>query len=252
MTDRKVVWITGAGSGIGRAAAILLARDGHHLVLTGRRPDALEETAAQARRSAPTAEIAVMPADFTKAPALAAVVDETLKRFGRLDVVVGAAGNNLTDRMWSQLKPEQMDYLLDGNLRGQIYTAAAALPAMRAQKDGLFVFVGSQAGVGVGLVSGPMYTTAKHGLTAMSHTLNVEECVNGIRACCVCPGEVDTPMLAKRPKKLTAEELAKILKAEDVAEVIAFVVRTPAHVCLNQIWVTPTFNRGYIAQHPRR
>jgi NADP-dependent 3-hydroxy acid dehydrogenase YdfG len=93
-----------------------------------------------------------------------------------------------------------------------------------------------------------MYTTTKHGLTALSHAINVEECVNGIRACAIHPGEVDTPMLAQRPKKLSAEELATVLRAEDVAEVVRFVVETPAHVCLNEVWVTPTHNRGYVAQ----
>ncbi|MBM3524621.1 MAG: SDR family NAD(P)-dependent oxidoreductase, partial [Alphaproteobacteria bacterium] len=100
----------------------------------------------------------------------------------------------------------------------------------------------------VGGLSGPMYTTTKHGVTALAHSINVEECINGIRACALHPGEVDTPMLAKRPRKLTPEELAKVLKPEDVAAVIRHVVDTPAHVCLNEIWVTPTYNRGYIAQ----
>jgi len=189
-----------------------------------------------------------MPGDLARRADAEAIVAAILARHARLDAVVGAAGVNVTRRMWSELTPADMDYLLDGNLRSQMYTVAAALPAMRAQKDGVLAIVSSIAGRVVGALSGPMYTTTKHGLTALSHAINVEECVNGIRACAIHPGEVDTPMLAQRPKKLSAEELATVLRAEDVAEVVRFVVETPAHVCLNEIWVTPTHNRGYVAQ----
>lgn len=247
----RTIWITGAGTGIGRASVIALAKAGHRLVLTGRRSAPLEESAGLAKVAKPGAELTVMPGDLSKRAEAEAIVAAIKRKHDRLDVVVGAAGVNVTKRMWSELTAADMDYLLDGNLRNQMYTVAAALPLMRAQKDGLFVIISSVAGRSVGGLSGPMYTTTKHGLTALSHSINVEECVNGIRACAVHPGEVDTPMLAQRPKKLTADELAKVLKPEDVADVVRYVVDTPAHVCLNEIWVTPTYNRGYVAQLPR-
>lgn len=244
----KTIWITGAGTGIGRACAVSLAAAGHRVILSGRRKEPLQETAALARAAKPDAAIAVMPGDLSRRAKAEAIVAAIVKKSGRLDAVVGAAGVNVTRRMWSQLSAEDMDALLDGNLRNQMYTVAAALPVMRAQKDGVFALISSMAGRNVGGLSGPMYTATKHALTALSHSINVEECVNGIRSCAVQPGEVDTPMLAKRPKKLTAAELATVLRPEDVAEVVRFVVETPKHVCLNEIWVTPTWNRGYVAQ----
>ena len=248
MTTEKIIWLTGSGTGIGRAAAMALAAQGHRLVLTGRRPEPLEETALLCRQTNAKSIVHTAPGDLSKIEVAQRLVADIVTRHGRLDVVVGAAGVNVTPRMWSQLTPANMDYLLDGNLRNQMYTVLATLPVMRAQKDGLFVIVSSIAGRAVGALSGPMYTTTKHGLTALSHSINVEECANGIRACAVHPGEVDTPMLAQRPRQLSAAELATVLKPEDVAAVIRFVVDTPAHVCLNEIWVTPTHNRGYIAQ----
>lgn len=248
LTTEKIIWLTGSGTGIGRASAVALAAQGHRLILTGRRTEPLEETARLCRQANAKAVVQVAPGDLSKMEAAQTIVADIVKRHGRLDVVVGAAGVNLPERMWAELTPANMDYLLDGNLRNQMYTVLAALPTMRAQKDGLFVIVSSLAGRSVGALSGPMYTTTKHGLTAMSHSINVEECANGIRACAVHPGEVDTPMLAQRPKRLTAAELATVLKAEDVASVIRFVVDTPAHICLNEIWVTPTHNRSYLAQ----
>ncbi|MBL8697566.1 MAG: SDR family NAD(P)-dependent oxidoreductase [Alphaproteobacteria bacterium] len=248
MAQSKVVWVTGAGTGIGAAAAVALARSGHAVVLSGRRREPLEQAAAAARAADPKADVTVEVGDLSKRAEAEGVVDRILARAGRIDAVVASAGVNVTKRMWSELSAADMDYLLDGNLRSQMYTVAAALPAMRARKDGLFVLVSSIAGRVVGGLSGPMYTTTKHAVTALSHSVNVEECINGIRSCALHPGEVDTPMLAKRPKKLTPEELARVLKPADVAAVIAHVVDTPAHVCLNEIWITPTYNRGYIAQ----
>jgi NADP-dependent 3-hydroxy acid dehydrogenase YdfG len=245
--NSKTIWITGAGTGIGRACAIALAKAGHRLVLSGRRKEPLQETAALAKAAKPGADVTVMAGDLSKRTKAEAIVAAITKKHKRLDAVVGAAGVNVTKRMWSELSREDMDALLDGNLRNQMYTVAAALPVMRAQKDGVFAIISSMAGRTVGGLSGPMYTATKHGLTALSHAINVEECVNGIRSCAVQPGEVDTPMLAKRPKKLTPKELATVLKPEDVAEVVRFVVETPKNVCLNEIWVTPTWNRGYVA-----
>jgi len=248
LTTEKIIWLTGSGTGIGRASAMALATPGNRLILTGRRTEPLEETATLCRQANAKAAVEIAPGDLSKIEIAQAIVADIVKRHGRLDVVVGAAGVNVTPRMWSELTPANMDYLLDGNLRNQMYTVLASLPPMRAQKDGLYVIVSSVAGRSVGALSGPMYTTTKHGLTALSHSINVEECANGIRACAVHPGEVDTPMLAQRPKKLSAAELATVLKPEDVAAVIRFVVDTPARVCLNEIWVTPTHNRGYLAQ----
>jgi NADP-dependent 3-hydroxy acid dehydrogenase YdfG len=251
MAGGKTIWITGAGTGIGRACAIALAREGHAVTLSGRRVAPLEETAALARDARADSVVDVMPGDLSDRAEAERIAAAIQARHGRLDCVVGAAGVNVKARMWSELSAGDMDALLDGNLRNQMYTVAAALPLMRARRDGLFIIVSSIAGRTVAALSGPMYTTTKHGLTALAHSINVEECVNGIRACALHPGEVDTPLLAQRPKQLSPAELATVLRPEDVAAVVAFVVGTPAHVCLNEIWVTPTHNRGYVAQMGR-
>jgi NADP-dependent 3-hydroxy acid dehydrogenase YdfG len=248
MSGTKTIWITGAGTGIGRACAIALAAAGHAVTLSGRRTAPLEETVALARDAGASAAMDVMPGDLSDRATAERIAAAIHTRHGRLDCVVGAAGVNVKQRMWSELSPADMDGLLDGNLRNQMYTVAAALPFMRARRDGLFVIVSSIAGRMVSALSGPMYTATKHGLTALAHSINVEECANGIRACALHPGEVDTPLLAQRPKQLSAAELATVLRPEDVAAVVAFIVSMPPHVCLNEIWITPTHNRAYIAQ----
>jgi NADP-dependent 3-hydroxy acid dehydrogenase YdfG len=140
-----------------------------------------------------------------------------------------------------------VDELVRGNLSSAFYAATVALPMMRAQKDGVLIHTASMAGRNVSPLSGPGYTAAKHGVVAMSHAINQEECVNGIRSCVICPGEVATPILDKRPNPVGAEERAKMVQSEDVGDLVRYVACLPPHVVLNEIWITPTWNRSYVA-----
>jgi NADP-dependent 3-hydroxy acid dehydrogenase YdfG len=167
-------------------------------------------------------------------------------KFGRLDILVNNAGINITDRQWSKLKPAAIEGVVAANLSGAFYCVTAALPIMRAQGDGLLIHTASVAGLWPSIVSGAVYSATKHGVVAMSHTINMEECVNGIRSCVICPGEVATPILDKRPVPVSAEDRAKMLQPEDCGDLIRYVARLPKHVCLNEIVITPTWNRGYV------
>jgi NADP-dependent 3-hydroxy acid dehydrogenase YdfG len=242
--DGKIAWVTGAGTGIGEAAAIELARQGAVVVLTGRRKEPLQAVADKIAKTGGKAT--VHPADVTKATAVQQVSDAIRSAHGRLDIVVNNAGMNIADRAWNRLKPGGADAVIQGNLTSAFYVVQAALPMMRAQKDGVIIHTASWAGRFIGPVSGPAYTASKHGMVAMSHTINLEECRNGIRSCVVCPGEVATPILANRPIPETAETMARMVQPEDMGRIIAFVAAQPAHVCINEIVVSPTHNRGYI------
>ena len=152
-------------------------------------------------------------ADVTKAAAVQKVADAIRAAHGRLDIVVNNAGMNVPERAWNKLKPEGADAVITGNLTSAFYVVQAVLPIMRAQKDGIIIHTASWAGRFIGPVSGPAYTAAKHGMVAMSHTINLEECRNGIRSCVVCPGEVATPILVNRPIPETPETLARMVQS---------------------------------------
>jgi NADP-dependent 3-hydroxy acid dehydrogenase YdfG len=241
----KIAWVTGAGSGIGEAAALKLAEEGATLVLTGRRAAPLEALAARIRAAGGTAE--VQPADLMEKDAVKAVGAFIAGRFGRLDILVNNAGLNITPRRWSVLSPEGVDELVRGNLSSAMYCVTVALPLMRAQKDGVLIHTASMAGRVISPLSGAGYTAAKHGVVAMSHTINMEEGVNGIRSCVVCPGEVATPILDKRPNPVSAEERARMVQSEDVGDLIRYVACLPPHVVLNEVWINPAWNRSYVA-----
>jgi NAD(P)-dependent dehydrogenase (short-subunit alcohol dehydrogenase family) len=240
----KVAWITGAGSGIGEAGAVALAQGGAVVVLTGRRVAQLEAVAARIAKEGGTAR--VQAADVTKPAAVQGVADAIRKQDGRLDILVNNAGANIPDRSWQDLKPEGAETVVTGNLLSAFYVAQAALGIMRPQKDGLMIHTASWAGRFIGPVSGPAYTAAKHGMVAMSHTINMEECENGIRSCVICPGEVATPIMLKRPVPEPPEALARMVQPEDVGNLIAFVARQPRHGCINEVLISPAHNRGYI------
>ena len=141
---------------------------------------------------------------------------------------------------------EGWDKLVEINLNGVLYCMRAVLPAMRKQKDGCIINVASWAGRHVSKMPGPAYTTTKHAVLALTHSFNMDECVNGLRACCLSPGEVATPILKLRPVVPSEAEQARMLQPEDCGRTIAFVASMPPRVCMNEILISPTWNRGFI------
>lgn len=239
----RVAWITGAGTGIGEAGAAALADSGMTVVLSGRRRDKLDIVA---QRIGANAEVAVL--DVADKAAVATVAEDILGRHGRVDVLVNSAGINIRGRHWHELSTDDWDQVIRVDLDGAFYCARAVLPAMRKQGDGLIINVSSWAGNHVSMITGPAYTAAKHAMNAMNETINMEAGIDGVRACAVCPGEVATPILDNRPVPVSDADRARMVQPEDCGEIIAFLARLPAHVCINELTVSPTWNRGYVAQ----
>jgi NADP-dependent 3-hydroxy acid dehydrogenase YdfG len=240
----RLAWVTGAGSGIGEAAAGALARAGATVVLTGRRVEPLER--ATKAIEAAGGRALVEPGDLTEAAAVERIVQVIREGHGRLDILVNNAGVNIRERSWGQLDPAGIDGVLHGNLSSAFYVAAAALPLMRANRDGVMIHTASWAGRFVSPLSGPAYTAAKHAVVAMSHSINMEEFSNGIRSCVICPAEVATPILDRRPQPISAEDRALMLQPDDLGELILFIATRPKHVCMNEVLISPTWNRGYL------
>jgi NADP-dependent 3-hydroxy acid dehydrogenase YdfG len=242
--EGKVAWITGAGSGIGLAGARALAQAGATVVLSGRREDALAHTAQSIRADGGSADVAVL--DVADANAVKRVADDILARHGRVHILLNSAGLNTTNRYWKNQTIEGWREVVGINLDGSFYTIHAVLPAMRAQHDGLIINVASWAGVFHPKLTGAAYNGSKHAVTAMTETINMEEGVNGIRACAICPAEVATPILERRPVPPSAAERARMLQPEDLGSTIRFIAELPAHACINQLIISPTWNRMYI------
>ncbi len=245
----KIAWLTGAGTGIGLSGAEELAKAGAHVILSGRRPDKLEEGVAGIKRAGGRAEAIAL--DVSDRVAVAKVADDILKRHKRIDILVNSAGTNVVKRWLNDLTAETWEKMIAINLNGTAYTVLAVLPAMRAQKDGVIINISSWAGrYAPSRVAGPSYSAAKHAMVDFTLSINREECIHNIRACVICPGEVATPILENRPVKLTQEELDRMLQSEDLGRTIRFVATAPARVCFNEIVMGPTHNRGFVATRP--
>jgi NADP-dependent 3-hydroxy acid dehydrogenase YdfG len=237
----QVAWVTGAGTGIGEAGAIKLAEAGCKVVLSGRRHGPLEAVAAKIEAAG--GEVMIEPLDVSNQPDVAAVIGRIKERFGRIDIAVLSAGINVKERNWSNVSVDSWDQVIGIDLDGAFYCCHAVLPMMRAQGGGLVINVSSMAAKGVSALTGPAYISAKHAMNAMNASLLFEERNNGIRATAICPGEVATPILDNRPVPVSDEDKARILQQEDVGDLILFVAQQPPHVTLNEILVTPTYNR---------
>ena len=248
MQDLKgqVAWITGAGTGIGAGTALAYGAAGMRLVLSGRREAELKLVAAEVVARGGSARVA--PLDVTDADAVQAVADSIAQQEGRLDVLVNSAGMNVPKRNWKYLERKGWDEVLRIDLDGTFYCCHAVLPMMRTQGGGLIINVSSWAGRHVSAMTGPAYSAAKFGVNAMTESLNVEEGIHGIRATAVCPGEVSTPILDKRPVPVSAADRARMVQADDCGELMLFLARMPVHVCINDLTISPTWNRGYVAQ----
>jgi NADP-dependent 3-hydroxy acid dehydrogenase YdfG len=241
---KRVAWITGGGSGIGEAGAEALAAEGWIVVVSGRRKEALDAVAAKITGAGGQAE--AIPLDVAVAADVEKAAGEIVARHGRIDLLVNSAGINVAKRRWDDMELDGWNRLVEINLNGVLYCMRAVLPTMRKQKDGIIINVSSWAGRHVSKMPGPAYTTTKHAVLALTHSFNMDECVNGLRACCLMPGEVATPILKLRPVVPSEAEQATMLQSEDLGRTIAFVASLPPRVCVNEILISPTWNRGFI------
>jgi len=246
--EGKIAWITGAGTGIGEATAETLAAAGMIVVLSGRRQAPLEAVAGRIKAAGGKAEVAVL--DVVDGDACQAVADGIVARHGRIDLHFANAGLNVTDRTLDVLKRPDFKLLVDVNLTGAYNTVSAVLPTMRKQQDGLIVNLCSWAGRYVGKGAGVAYCASKHGMLVLNESINQEECGNGIRATAICPADVDTPILDKRPVKVSEATREVILKPQDLADAVLYVAKLPPRVCINEILISPTKNKTYLPNLP--
>ena len=240
----KVAWVTGAGSGMGLSGAQHLAAAGATVIMSGRRADVLEREADGIRQAGGMAEVAAL--DVSNASLVQDVAQSILARHDRVDILVNSAGLNHPQRFWRNQTVASWDLVIRVNLDGTFYCTHAVLPSMRTRKDGLVINISSWAGKHTVAMAGAAYSSSKHAVVALTETINMEECVNGIRACALCPAEVATPILDRRPVPPSPEERARMLQADDLGKTILWIAEQPPHVCINEITISPTWNRMYV------
>ena len=240
----KVAWVTGAGSGIGLAGAQALAAGGATVVMSGRRADVLQREADAVKKSGGKAEVEAL--DVSNAASVKRVTEAILARHGKIDILVNSAGLNNPVRYWRDQTVESWDQVIRINLDGTFYCTHAVIPSMRNRKDGVVINISSWAGVYTSALVGAAYNGSKAAVVSLTETINMEECVNNIRACAICPAEVATPIMDRRPIPPSADERKRMLQPSDLGQTIRWVAEQPDHVCINEIIISPTWNRIYV------
>lgn len=240
----RVALVMGASSGIGEGAALALAEAGATVAVSARRADRLEALAK--RIEAAGAGALILAGDIVDEAFATHAVEETARRFGRLDILVNSAGvvgpggvENADTAYWRQV--------IDVNLLGTLYACKAAIPLMKAQGGGDIINVSSIAGRRAAAAFGP-YCTSKFGLTAMTEGLRQEVGGSGIRVCIVEPGATTTevaetirePAIRDAMRKHVSKEGA--MKPEDIGATIAFICALPARANVSEILIRPTID----------
>ncbi|HEX2126104.1 MAG TPA: SDR family NAD(P)-dependent oxidoreductase [Thermoleophilaceae bacterium] len=210
----KVALVTGASGGIGAAVARGLHDAGASVGLLSRRGDDLGLERGLG-----------LGCDVRHRAAVGAAVDEVVERFGRLDIVVANAGVGAYGP-FVDLDPEQLEAMIDVNLKGTLYTAATTLPHLIAAGEGDFVSLASVAGLRA-FPGEAVYNASKFGQVGFTRALDHELRERGVRATCICPGGVKTDFAMGAGRHEGDPELEGMLTADEVAEVVLFTVTRP-------------------------
>lgn len=240
MTDERVLWITGGGSGMGAASARAAAADGWTVVVSGRRAGALDEVVAAIRADGGSAR--ALPLDVADDGAVLAARERITGELGRLDGLVLAAGLNSPRRRWDDQSVPDFRAIVDTNLTAVVTVLDAALPALR-EAGGVVVVVSSYAGWSFQPGAGVAYSASKTALGSVVRTLNQQEAPHGVRATHLCPGDVATDFLDQRPAVPDATARAVMLQPADIARTVSFVLGAPSHVRIDELVVSPVSQR---------
>ncbi|TDY04968.1 SDR family oxidoreductase [Mycolicibacterium litorale] len=243
MTDSKIILITGASSGIGAAAAIHLARAGHHVVAGARREDRLRELADSAT-GLEHGSLSVRRLDVTDRADMAAFVDAAAAAHGRIDVIVNNAGVMPLSRL-DALLIDQWDAMIDVNVRGLLNGIAAALPHFQRLGGGHFVTVAS-IGAHEVVPTSAVYSATKYAAWAITEGLR-QESDPSIRVTTVSPGVVESELAESITDTHAAaamrEYRAAAIPPEAIARAIAYAIDEPEGVDVNEVIVRPARQR---------
>lgn len=245
----RVAIVTGASTGMGRAIALGLAREGARLGLVARTAERLEQTAREA--AGVGGEVRAFACDVADADAVKRTVAEVAEAFGRIDILVNNAGTNTFHRNLADISVADWRRVLGTNLTGAFLFTRQVLPHLRRAGRGHIVNISSGAGLQASAPAGAAYSASKHALHSLTGSINAEERTHGIRACVIAPGETDTPNLDLRPLRPDPAALATMLRAEDIANAVLYVVTQPEHVAVELLVINPAIRRNYQADYER-
>jgi NAD(P)-dependent dehydrogenase (short-subunit alcohol dehydrogenase family) len=218
----KVAFVTGAASGIGKAAAVAFASEGARVAIIDRTEEALQQTAKAVEDAG--GELLVIACDISKPEQIEAAVARTVKTFGRLDVAFNNAGVENKAAPVADIELDEWDRILDINLRGTFVCMKHELAQMVRQGSGVVVNTSSGAGIR-GVAGGSAYAASKHAIIGLTKSAALDYAKSNIRVNAVLPGNIETPMMDRFTggdiqKAIDLEPVGRLGKPEEIAEAV--------------------------------
>ena len=241
LLDGKVALVTGAGTGIGRESAILLARDGARVVLTGRRLQPLQDVEGSIKNSGGTA--VPYSLDIVSRSAIFDAIAWVRDNLGPVDILVSNAGSASRVLNARFLSEEEWNSTVNINLTAVFNLSQAVLPDMLARGAGTIITVSSLAALNPNLLGGAAYGAAKAGVKNFMTFLHNTYRNQGIRATTILPGETDTPIMNNRARPPLESERAMMLDPHDVARAVALCASLRKGAVIPELHICPTYMR---------
>lgn len=234
--ENKIAVITGAGKGIGKAAAELFLREGATVVLNSRNKADLEliEEANKDKKD----KIISFAGDISKEETISHLIDETLNKFGKIDILVNNAGFGIFDDLVDS-KTDDFDAMFNTNVRALYLLTKGFLPSMIDRKSGTIINIASIAGKN-GFATGSIYCATKHAVMGLSRALMLEVRKFNIRVVAICPGSVATEFFRTESQTTLSSSRESVLHSEDIAETILLAASLPENATITELEVRPT------------
>jgi 3-hydroxy acid dehydrogenase/malonic semialdehyde reductase len=250
----KVVFITGASSGIGRSCARTFAREGARLILAARRRSRLEELAVEIQSSS-GAEVHFLELDVRDQPAVEKAVDALPSEWAAIEVLVNNAGLSRGLDKLHEGKLDDWEEMIDANIKGLLYVSRAVIPGMVKRGRGHVINIGSIAGHEV-YPGGNVYCATKFAVNALSRGLRLDLSGTGVRVTSVDPGMVETEfsLVRFRADKERAEKVYQgftPLSPDDIADAVVYCATRPPHVNISEMIVMPTDQASTLVIHKK-
>ena len=242
----KVCIVTGGGSGIGRSAALMMAKAGAKVVLVGRTVSKVEDVKDEIEAAGGKAM--ALGLDVGDYDGVMQMAKDVLDAYGQIDVLVNNAGHSSHHRRLMTTTPEELRAVLDSNVAGSVFCSQAVVPHMQQRGEGTIINVSSMAGVNASMLAGMAYSAAKAAVINFTAFLNAEYKNSGIRSSVVIPGEVDTPILDNRPIVPSDDARDTMVTADDAAEAIFLIANLPQRACIPELIIRPTYQRDTSAE----
>lgn len=238
---KKIILITGATAGFGKATAELFAKSGWDCIITGRRQDRLNAL-AKSLETAYGVSVHSLCFDIQNRAAVFSAIESLPEAWQSIDVLLNNAGLALGRDSFESANLDDWDTMIDTNVKGLMYMSKAVLPLMVAHKKGHIINIGSTAGKEV-YKDGNGYCASKHAVDAISKAMRIDLLPHQIKVTAIHPGAAETEFSLVRFKGDDQKASAvydgyKALEAADIASIVYYVSTLPAHVCINDLVVT--------------